>query len=122
MVSAYRQQALPRRDHRTDSREPARASFADRTAESGTCSTSLYFASHVDARPGTSRAPECPCTHVAIARLPRTNYRSLENSEAVRTRGRFGHARDCCDLFVFYTEAQPAALRRDEYFQHSAKE
>ena len=84
LVSAHRPQAFRGRDHRTDSREPALASSADRTAEGGTCSKPPYFAARVDARGRTGSAPGCPCTHVAIARLPRTDPRSLESGASIR--------------------------------------
>src|SRR5436305_13197060 len=83
MVYAHRPQAFRRRDHRTDSREPALASAADQTAEGGTCSKPPYFAARVDACPRTRRSPVFPCTHVAIARLPRTDPRSLEIGEPI---------------------------------------
>ena len=65
-------------------------SSADRTAEGGTCSKPPYFAAGVDACPRTGRAPGCPCTHVAIARLPRTDPRSLESGTPSRLRRRSG--------------------------------
>ena len=82
-------------DHRTDSREPALASSADRTAEGSTCSKPPYFAARVDACPRTSSAPECPCTHVAIAKLPRTDSRPLEIGAPIGSCGRCDRDRRC---------------------------
>ena len=87
LVSAHRPQAFPRRDHRTDSREPALASSADRTTEGGAGSSSTYFAARVDACGRTGGAPECSDTHVAIAGLPRTDSRSLESGAPIGSRG-----------------------------------
>jgi serine/threonine protein kinase len=50
---------------------PALASSADRTAEGSTRSKPACVTAGVDACPRTGSAPGCPCTHVAIARLPR---------------------------------------------------
>jgi serine/threonine protein kinase len=83
------------RDHRTDSREPALASSADRTAEGSTCSKPPYFAARVDACGRTGCAPGCPCTHVAIARLPRTDPRSLESGAPIGSCGRSDRDRGC---------------------------
>ena len=88
-------QAFRGRNHRTDSREPALASSADRTAEGGTCSKPPHFAAGVDACPRTSRAAECPCTHVAIAELPRTDSRPLESGAPIGYCGWFDRDRRC---------------------------
>ena len=82
-------------DHRTDSREPAVASSADRTAEGGTRSKPPCFAARVDACHRTSRAPGCPCTHVAIARLPRPDSRSLEIGAPIGSCGWSDRDRRC---------------------------
>ena len=83
MVSANGTQTFRGRNHRTDSREPALASSADGTTEGGTCSKPPHFAAGVDACPRTSRSAECPCTHVAIAELPRTDSRPLESGAPI---------------------------------------
>ena len=107
LVSAHRPQAFRRRDHRTDSREPALASSADRTAEGGTCSKPACFAAGVDACPRTGGAPGCPCTHVAIARLPRTDPRSLESGAPIGSCGRSDRDRGC-GLRAVSSVAQPS--------------
>src|SRR4029077_1154303 len=107
LVSAHRPQAFRGRDHRTDSREPALASSADRTAEGCTCSKPPYSTARVDARGRTGSAPECPCTHVAIARLPRTDPRSLESGASIRSYSRSDRDRGC-DLRPVPSVAQPS--------------
>ena len=49
----------------------------------------------VDACPRTSRAAECPCTHVAIAELPRTDSRPLESGAPIGYCGWFDRDRRC---------------------------
>src|SRR5437764_11413388 len=106
MVCAHRPQAFRRRDHRTDSREPALASSADRTAEGGPCSKPPYFAAGVDACPQTGSAPGRPCTHVAIARMPCTDPRSVESGAPISSYGRSDRDRGC-GLRAVSSRAQP---------------
>ena len=107
LVSAHRPQAFRRRDHRTDSREPALASSTDRTAEGSTCSKPPCVAAGVDACGRTGSAPGCPCTHVAIARLPRPDPQSLESGAPIGSCGRSDRDRGC-GLRAVPSVAQPS--------------
>ncbi len=69
--------------------------LADRTTEGGTCSKPPYFPARVDACLRTGSAPECPRTHVAITRLPRTDPRPLEIGAPIGSCGRFDRDRRC---------------------------
>ena len=82
LVSAHGTQTFRGRNHRTDSREPALASSADRTAEGGTCSKPAHVSAGVDACPRTSRAAECPCTHVAIAEIAAHRFSTVGKRRA----------------------------------------
>ena len=110
LVSAHRPQTLSRRDHRTDSREPALASSADRTAEGGTCSKSPYFAARVDACPRTSRASRvsvhsrCNCKIAA----PRSSTVGNRRSRLATAAGLIGIA--CCGLCAVPPVARPSRV------------
>ena len=55
--------------------------------------------------PNRPRVPDIRAAHIAIAGLPRPAPRPLENSEAVRSRGRFGRARIAAAFLLFPQKA-----------------